>query len=179
MKKHPKVIFIILLALLLSTAAAIFYTRDWSNYRQRIHTLWLASHHATELVDTRALDTAQQLASLAVTPLEKNYAAESLRLGDHSVDLAFAAALADATNNPPPLTPETRALSEHIQQVEVHVAADQDRVKQLTQQMAKVRAKVKDTLQQELDQAQAQLTLDQDELDDTHDDLVRTGGDKH
>ena len=60
-------------------------------------------------VDTRALDTAEQLSQLAESRTEKGYAQEALRLADYSVDAAFAAALQDAAENPAPLTPETRA----------------------------------------------------------------------
>ena len=58
------------------------------------------------------------------------------------------------------------------------VAADQARVAQLTQQLAQAGSGEKDVLQEDLGIAQAQLALDQDELEDAHQDLIRMGGDK-
>ena len=63
---------------------------------------------AQPLVDQSPLKTAQQLAQLANTPEERPFAEEALRLADYEVDLAFAAALRDATENPPKLSPEAK-----------------------------------------------------------------------
>src|ERR1700751_6025060 len=130
------------------------------------------------LVDTRALDTAEQLSQLAESRREKTYAQEALRLADYSVDAAFAAALQDAAQNPAPLTPQTRQITERLKAAEAAVAGGQGRVTQLNQQIAKASEKTKESLQQQLSIAQAQLELDQDELDDAHQDLIRAGGDK-
>lgn len=138
-----------------------------------------ASKPASAFVDTRALDTAQTLSGLAVTRTEQGYAEEALRLADLSVDLAFAAALRDAVENPAPLTLQTQALAARVKAAEDRVTTDQDRVIQLTQQVAKARGSAKDSLQRDLDLAQAQLSLDQDELQDAQQDLIRAGGDKH
>jgi small-conductance mechanosensitive channel len=178
-KTSQRIILAVLILLAVVSLAAIVYTRSWDDYRTRLHALWLATNHSSTLVDTRALDTAQQLAPLAVTHLEKNYAQLALQQADHSVDLAFAAALEDATENPAPLTPATRALAAKIQQTETLVAADQDHVDTLKKQLPSARPSLKDKIQTQLDLAQAQLALDQDALDDAHDDLVRAGGDRH
>ena len=130
------------------------------------------------MVDTRALDTAEQLSQLAESRREKAYAQEALRLADYSVDAAFAAALRDAAQNPAPLTPQTKQITERLTAAEATVAASQARVAQLNQQIAKASEKTKENLQQQLSLAQAQLELDQDELDDAHQDLIRAGGDK-
>ena len=171
---------IIGLAVLLAIAlGGVIYTHSWANYHTRFRSLTQGGHHAPPLVDTHALVMAQQLAPLAATSMEKEYAQQVLRLGDHSVDMAFAAALEDAAENPAPLTPETRKLTGRIKSLEAQVAADQDRVTQLTQQLAKARATEKDKIQQDLDLTSAQLSLDQNDLDDAHEDLIRAGGDKH
>ena len=107
-KLGEKTILAVLLALLVIALGAVVYTRGWSDYREEMHALQQVSQRSSQLVDTHPLDTAQQLAPLAVTHTEQGLAQEALRLGDHSVDLAFAAAMRDATENPPPLTPETR-----------------------------------------------------------------------
>jgi small-conductance mechanosensitive channel len=124
------------------------------------------------------LDTAEQLSQLAETRREKAYAQEALRLADYSVDAAFASAIQDAAQNPAPLTPETRQITDRLKATEAAVAADQGRIAQLNQQIAKANAKTKDNFQEQLSLVQAQLELDQDELDDAHQDLIRAGGDK-
>jgi len=178
MKGRQKIILGALLALLLLSLGAVLLTRSWANYRDRLRAIRMRSKNSSDLVDTRALDLAQQVAELAVTRTERDYAQTALRLAEHSVDLSFAAALRDATENPPPLTPETRQITEHIQAVETSVTADQDLVAQLTEQVAKARESAKETLQDRLNLAQAQLSLDQDELTDAHQDLIRAGGDR-
>jgi small-conductance mechanosensitive channel len=178
MKSTEKAILIALLGLLALAAGAILLTHDWANSPTRLNVNRRSSTHGQEPVNTAALQTAQQLAALAFTPDEQEFAQEALRLGDHSVDLAFDAALRDAEENPAPLTAETRELSLRLKQGQAEVAADKDRIAQLTQQTAKARGSKKDDLQQQLELAQAQLSLDKDEAEDAHQDLIRAGGDK-
>ncbi len=179
MTTSNKSILVTLLVLLIAALGAILYTRKWEDSPKRLHADATRGQHVQQLVDTSALETAQQLSALAVTRWEKQYADDALRLGDHSVDLAFTAGLADAVENPPMMTPETREIQNRIKEVQARVNADQDAVKKLTDQVAKAAsAGQKAALQDKLNIAQAQLGLDQDELDDDHEDLVRAGGDK-
>jgi small-conductance mechanosensitive channel len=178
LKNPQKTILGALIALLLLSLAGVIYTRNWANYHEQLRALRAASKREPQLVDTRALETAQQLEPLAVTNTEKGYAQEALRLADHSVDLAFADALADAEANPAPLTPETQAITTRFNAAQAGVTADQQRIAQLTQQVAKAHGAAKDTLQGQLDLANAQLELDQDESDDEHQALIRAGADK-
>ncbi len=178
MSNYEKKLLGSLIALLVILLTAAVITRDWSDYRDQLRKLRDASKQQSEPVDTRPLDTAQQLAPLAVTPIEQQYAQEALRLGDHSVDLAFAAAMRDATQNPAPLTPETRRLSAQIDSGEAAVAADQNRIAQFTQALAKAAPNAKDGLQQLIGIAQAQLALDQDDLQDAQQQLTIAGGSK-
>jgi small-conductance mechanosensitive channel len=178
MKSVEKVVLTVLLVLLIAALGAILFTRDWADSPRKLHVDTIHAAHQDQLVDTRALDTAQQLAPLAVTHWEQDYAQEALRLADHSVDLAFSAALEDAKENPPPETTETLELNKRLQDLGSRVASDTEHVAQLTAQLAKAAANKKDALQEDLDLANAQLALDQDELDDAHQDLTRAGGDK-
>lgn len=165
--------------MLLSAAiAASIFTHDWANSLGSRQYSLTAAKHSSDLIDTRPLEAAQESAGLAVTPEEQDYAKEALRLSGLLVDVAFSAALRDATEFPAPLTPETRKLSAAVKDAEAHLAADEDRVAGLTQQVATARGSAKDALQQNLDLAQEQLSLDKDWLDDAHQDLVRAGGDK-
>src|SRR3984893_11043026 len=137
MKTTQKAILATLLVLLALATAAILFTHSWANSPAQLNVNRRSMNHAQEPVGTGALQTAQQLARLAVTPEEQEFAQEALRLGDHSVDLAFDAALRDAEQNPAPLTAETRELSLRLKQGQAEVAADKDRIAQLTQQTAK------------------------------------------
>jgi small-conductance mechanosensitive channel len=178
MKNGQKLIFAVLGVVLLASLLAAVLTRGWGNYRERMRVLRAASAHASSLVDTRELDTAQQLSQLAVTHSEIDYAQQALELADRSVDSAFEAALRDASDNPARLTPQTRELAARIKSDETALNGDQDRVTQLQQKLAKARAGEKDEIQEQLDLAQAQASLDQDELADAHEDLIRAGGDR-
>jgi small-conductance mechanosensitive channel len=178
MIKSQKTILVVLGALTLAALAAVLLTWQWGDYRARLRAMRSPSKQQDALVDTRALETADQLSQLAETRSEKKYAQEAQRLADYSVDAAFAAALQDAAQNPAPLTPETQKITDRLTRMEAAVAADQARIALLNQQVSKVNAKTKNSIQQQLAVTQAQLELDQDELDDAHQDLIRAGGDK-
>jgi small-conductance mechanosensitive channel len=178
MGKAQRTILAILAALTLAALAAVIFTWQWADYRARLRAMRSNLRQQESVVDTRALDTAEQLSQLAESRREKAYAQEALRLADYSVDAAFAAALQDAAQNPAPLTPQTKQITERLAAADATVAASQARVTQLNQQIAKASEKTKENLQQQLSLAQAQLELDQDELDDAHQDLIRAGGDK-
>jgi small-conductance mechanosensitive channel len=178
MKNTERAIFAGLAVLLVAALAAAILTRKWGNYHEHWRTLRTQSARAAAIVDTRELDTAQQLSQLAVTHTERDYAEQALQDADHSVDVAFDAALRDAADNPPPLTPQTRELTARIQAADAVLDVDQNRVADLQQQLAKARPAQKDDVQALLDFAQEQLSLHQEELDDAHQDLIRAGGDK-
>jgi small-conductance mechanosensitive channel len=178
MKTYERALWVSLLALLALSLGAVILTRSWSDYRDRLRAIRLASRGASNLVDTHPLDTAQQLAPLAVTHLEEDYAGQALRLGDLSVDLAFSAAMHDAAENPAPLTPKTRELAARVNAGTAAVAADQVRITEFTAAMARVQGSAKDQVQDLIGIAQAQLALDQDDLEDAQQELIRAGGDK-
>jgi len=128
-------------------------------------------------VDQSPLKTAQQLAPLATSPDEREYAKEAMRLADYEVDLAFDTALHAARLHPPPLSAEAKEIQEHLQKAEELLKADQEHVKQLTEQLGKVPEAKREALQIDLAQAQADTDLDQDEVDDAKQDLIAAGGD--
>ncbi|HXX71807.1 MAG TPA: mechanosensitive ion channel domain-containing protein, partial [Candidatus Acidoferrum sp.] len=175
MKRLDKAILISLLALLVVALGAVVFTRSWADYRNRLH---LLSRRVSEPVDMRPLETAQQLAQLAVTHIEKDYAQQALRLGDRSVDSAFAAAVDAASENPTPLTPQTRGLAARVKADEAAVAADQGRITHFTAALAQAQGPAKDALEELITIAQAQLALDQDDLEAAQQDLTSAGGDK-
>jgi small-conductance mechanosensitive channel len=178
MKNYEKTTWIVLLTLLLASLGSVVFTHSWTDYRERLRAMRQASRTAANSVDTHALDSAQQLAPLAITHLEQDYAVQALRLGDHAVDLAFAAALHDAAENPAPLSPQAQQLAARVKAASSAVAADQARVAQFTAAAAHSTATAQDQLQTLIGIAQAQLALDQDDLEDAQQELIRVGGDR-
>src|SRR5487761_905593 len=174
MKPHQRLIFLGLLALLILAAVGLLFTRSWTGGVPKLP----AKQSSSEtLVDQSPLQTAQQLAKLAVTSTEQKYAAEALRLGDHEVDMAFDYALREATRHTPSLSPDAKALQTRIARRQARVDAEKATIVRLTAAVAKAPAARKDTLQQELTLAQAQESLDEDELGDAQQDFIRAGGD--
>jgi small-conductance mechanosensitive channel len=131
------------------------------------------------LVDQSPLKTAQRLAQLADTPDEQALAKTALDTADHEVDLAFAQALREATLYPPPLSAEAKEIQARLQQAQKTLQADQAEVKRLTAAAEKASGERKDALNDQLALAKAQAELDQDEVDDARQDLIRSGGDPH
>src|SRR5579859_132113 len=124
-----------------------------------------------ELVDQKPLQTAQQFAKMTTSEEEKPFAQEALEVGDKEMDLAFAAAVLDAQQHPPVLTPQAKAIQARLQKAEDAGDADKKRVDALTAADAKATGSKKDALDAQLDSAKAQLELDQDEVDEAKEDL--------
>ena len=176
MKKRQKIVAIAILVLAGLTAYGFWETRPSSPPRASFAK---KSPEPAEkpLVDQSPLKTAQQLAQLATSHDERTLAQEALRLADFDVDMAFDSALRQARFHPAPLSPEAKGYQERLQNAEKLLAADQDRAKLLTEQSAKAPANKKDVLEADLIQAEADVDLDQDEVNDAKEDLIRAGGD--
>src|SRR5260370_9348110 len=129
------------------------------------------------IVDQTPLLTGQRLAQMRTSAEEKPFGDEALRLGDHEMDLAFAAAVRDAEANPPVLSAQAKEIETRLQEAEKALEADKGRVAQLTAAYEKASGDRKDSLGDQLDVAKAQQELDQDEEDDAKQDLIRSGGD--
>ena len=121
-------------------------------------------------VDTQPLINAQQLDKLAVTREEVRYSRDALNLSDNAVDLAFTTALRDAQQHPPAEDANTKALHDRVRQLEAQVKTDADLVKKLS-------AATAPDASGQLQLAQAEQSLHEDELDDARRDLTRAGGD--
>jgi small-conductance mechanosensitive channel len=129
------------------------------------------------LVDSQPLLTAQRLASLATTPEEKEFAKNALRLSDHEVDMAFAAALHKATEHAPPVPAAARPILANMQGVQQRVKAGQQEVARLKQLVSKADDSAKPALEDKLELTQATLEVDQEDLEALHQELIRAGGD--
>lgn len=131
----------------------------------------------SQLVDERPLQTAQQFAKMTTTEEEKPSAQAALELADKEMDLAFAAAVLDAQQHPPVLTPQAKVIQARLQKAEDAADADKKLVDALTAADDKASGSKKDSLDAQLDAAKAQLELDQDEVDAAKQDLAHVGGD--
>ena len=167
--KFPQWIIVSFL-LLLVTAAGIGYvaTRD-------------ASHPATTngqspLVDQTPLRTARQLTPLAMTTEEQRLAQEAARIADHEVDLAFADALREASEHAEVVDPKNEELQLRIQLAQATLADEQLRINQLQAKVVSAKPGEKESLQEQMDLLEAQQALDEDELEDARQDLIRAGG---
>ncbi len=177
MKTKRKIAAIVLLALLGAVAYGLFRTGQPAS-APTIHTE--AAYGAAAqgpIVDQTPLLTAQRLAQMPTTAEELPFAEEALRLGDHDMDLAFAAAVRDAQEHPPVPSAEAKEIEARLQQSERAVEADKAEITRLTAAYEKAGADKKDALDDQLDVAKAQQELDQDEADDAKQDLIRAGGD--
>ena len=160
-------------ALILLIALAItglFLTRDSATPSQ-------TRSRRTQLVDEKPLQTARAMAALAEDWQEHRYARQALNLADHEVDLAFNSAMRDATEHPAQPTPQTKESFARVARAQAQFNSDQDKLNQLKKQQSTASAARKDALQRQLDLTQAQLELDDDELDDAKGDLMRSGAD--
>ena len=163
-------IAVALVVLALLAGVGLYVTRDSAQTRIAQKTT------RRPLVDEEPLQTAREVAKLASTWDEQRLAQQAIRLADHEVDLAFADALRDAAEHPV-TTPEAKAINARIKKADEEVQADQARVDQLKKQLTGASASRQDNLQQQIAIVQAQLELDQDELDDAKGDLIRSGAD--
>src|SRR5258706_6221982 len=121
-------------------------------------------------IDESLLQTARRLAAVADTVDEQALAHEAQRLADHELDQAFASELRQASAPAPAAKGPLKRLQDRIAKVKAQIAADQALVEKLTKNAA---------ASDDLELAKARLALDQDELSDAQEDLLRQGGDKH
>src|SRR6266849_2098932 len=175
MKTTQKIAAIVLVLLLGAVAYGLF--RTGQPEKAPATNTKGASGAPEPIVDQTPLLTAQRLVQMPTSAEEKPFAEEALRLGDHEMDLAFAAAVRDAEENPPVLSAQAKEIETRLQKAEKALEADKARVAQLSAAYEKAGEDRKDSLDDQLDVAKAQQELDQDEVDDAKQDLMRAGGD--
>src|SRR5260370_1665621 len=177
MKTTQKIAAIVLAGLLGAAVYGLFRTAQPTSAPSVNTKASYGGSAQAPIVDQTPLLTAQRLAQMPTSPEEQAFAEEALRLGDHEMDLAFAAAVRDAEEHPPVLSAEAKEIQARLQQTERAVETDKAEVARLTAAYEKASADKKDALDDQLDVAKAQLELDQDEADDAKQDLLRAGGD--
>jgi Mechanosensitive ion channel len=133
-----------------------------------------AAHAAA--IDQSSLDATRSLVQMPTSADELPLAQEALRLGDREMDLAFAAGVADAREHPTVLSAEAKQIQARLQNAETALDRDKARVEQLTATLAKASGAKKDSLDNQLQQANVQVELDQDEVDNAKQELSDAGG---
>src|SRR5262249_30991737 len=106
---------------------------------------------------------------------EKELARDAERLADHEVDQAFSQSLRQASAEKPNLSGKALALQQKVAKLQDTVKSDQARVASFSSG-PKSAGGVSDGSDLEL--AKAQLSLDQNELSDSIEDLARESGDQ-
>jgi small-conductance mechanosensitive channel len=159
----------LLLLLIVMTGIGIFMTREAAP-PARPSTV----DRTPPAVDEAPLKTARQLRALATTPDEQQLAQEAARLADHEIDLAFADALREAAGHPVQIDP---ALRQRIQRLQAMVTGEQSQLDQLKQRLSSAKPAETAGIQEQIDLLDAQKSLDDDELEDARQDMIRAGGD--
>ncbi len=175
MKTFQKIATLVVVVLLLATGYGLFRTHVSTAARGDLSN---RETPAALEVDQSSLWTARWLAQMPTSAEERQVAEDALQLADKEMDLAFATALRQAELHPPTLSPEAKKIETRIEKSESAVALDQAKVAQLTAQDKTAHGKKKDEVDAELNLAKAQAELDQDEVDDGKEDLLRAGGDQ-
>jgi small-conductance mechanosensitive channel len=155
------VLFVVVLGLLVACVAGVFFTSGGSGVGQTE-----AAGADAPLVDDRLLHTARSMMSVAETPEEQSLSKQAAQLADHALDQAFAVAIRQAAAAGPPKSGPLKDLSDKVQKLKEQVHVDE---------LAAARA---GSDSETVELAKAQLTVDQDELDDAQEDLARRGGDR-
>lgn len=174
-------LFLLLIALLVLCFGLFWITRDATAHLSFLRN-GARNSVGSSLVDTRPWQTAQTLASLAVTAEENEYARRAEHLADHAVDQAFAAALRQAQLDAQhrKLSGAALELQQKISQLEKIRDQDKETVDKLSAKPIAGQQKQKAATAQgdnALQVAKAQLGLDNDELADAQRDLERASGD--
>src|SRR2546421_267723 len=163
MKTKRRIAAIVLLLLLGAVAYGLFRTGQPASAPAMNTKAEYGGAAQAPIVDHTPLLTAQRLAQMPTSAEEKPFAEEALRLGDHEMDLAFAAAVRDAEEHPPVLSAEAKEIQARLQQAERAEEVDKAELARLTAAYEKAGADKKDALDDQLDVAKAQLELDQHE----------------
>jgi small-conductance mechanosensitive channel len=170
---------LIILTVLVITVAGAFLTRGVMAYLPFLQAKkgnWAGAYVPLGIVDQRPWQTAATLAALAQSAEEWELAREAERLADHEVDQAFSQSLRQASIDKPKLNSKALALQQRITELEKIIKSDEARIASLSGASGTNPAAASNP--GDLEVAKAQFGLDQNELDDLHQDLARETGDQ-
>jgi small-conductance mechanosensitive channel len=174
------------LAALAVCVAGIFMTQGVMEHLPFLHSQrsgWNAAPPPSGIVDQRPWQTAKTLAPLAVSAEEREFAREAERLADHEVDQNFAQSLRQASAETRALTGDALGMQQRVTELQQIVKQDEAQVAAFTDRVAPSKASVAQPADtagaggDDLSVAKAQLTLDQEELSDSMEDVARASGD--
>jgi small-conductance mechanosensitive channel len=172
MKKIVPIVLLLLLGAavygLIRTAQAPSAPRNNDNVPGTAH---------ASAVDQTPIITAQKLAKMSTIEEELPFAQESLRLADHEMDAAYAAAKREIEDHPVPLSAEAKQIQVRLKQAEDALDVDNAQVARLTAEAAKASTARADEVHDQLVLATASQQEHQDAVDDAKEDLARAGGD--
>jgi small-conductance mechanosensitive channel len=177
MKLIQKIAATALVLLLAATVYGLLRTRQPSGTMLTSSPANSAAFTQDQLVDQSALLRAQAFAKMPTSPEEEPFAKEALRLADHQMDLAYAAAEREVEEHPPALSAQAKEIQARLNRAENALDADSALVARLTAEDAKATGSKKDALDDQLVLATAHQEEHQDEVDDAKEDLERAGGD--
>ena len=160
--------FILIGVLLAACAAGVFLTRGPASNRPE------NKKAAVQTIDSRLLDTARALSTEADTADDEAIAQEILHDADHEFDQAFASALREAAASAPPPAGPLKQLGGRVSAIKSRIAKAQEAAAKLAKP-----AESDDDAATRLELINAQIALDQDELEDVRQELARRGGDRH
>ena len=175
--KGRDIILALLTVLLIAALAGYLMTRESADSRAARQAATKPVPAPAKLVDQIPLETAHSLALVASTAEEQKLAADAYRLADKEVDLSFASALQFAELHPALENSTTKEINDRISRMSDRLQGAQQSVTRLTAQTSTPAGKNNQTLQQQLEVAQARVALLQDALADAREDLMRAGGD--
>ncbi len=175
--KGRDIILALLTVLLIAALAGYLMTRESADSRAARQAANKPVPAPAKLVDQAPLETAHSLALVASTAEEQKLAADAYRLADKEVDLSFASALQFAELHPALENSTTKEINDRISRMSDRLQGAQQSVTRLTAQTSTPAGKNNQTLQQQLEVAQARVALLQDALADAREDLMRAGGD--
>jgi small-conductance mechanosensitive channel len=161
------------LALIAAAVVGLVLTRPTAPPPSRFRTPRGAWTRLRDMVDQKPMEISRALAAQAWAREEHALARRALSVADDEVDLAFATALRDAAAHPTPPTEEIRKIRARLKDAETSVLADKDAIETLQG----LKSKSDPDIEQEIALAQAQLALDQDDVANARQDLMRAGGD--
>jgi small-conductance mechanosensitive channel len=177
MKPRQKTLTVILVLLIGASVYGLLRTGQPAGQQLAVKSGNGAASAQAQIVDQSPLLTAQALAKMPTSPEELPFAQEALRLADHHMDLAYAAAERDAEEHPPVLSAQAKEIQARLKNAEDALDADNALVARLTAEDAKATGARKDDLDDQLVLATAHQEEHQDEVDDAKADLERAGGD--
>jgi small-conductance mechanosensitive channel len=171
-----RALFVSCMLLMLLALVGAVLTRYWINSVEPPETAQ-GKPETVVLVDQQPLITAQKLAAEATTLEGQEFAQNAVRLADHEVDLAFAAALHQATEHAPPIPAVARPILARVQSLQTKVQTEQKEASRLKEALAKADEIRKPLLEQNLQLAAATMELDEEDLEAARQELIRAGGD--